>query len=309
MTPGIVTETAMAVLLGTTFGIGVCLLASLAPRVSAPSLSRRIAPYLRDVTDPRGLGPALSPVPTIREALAQALGRLARTIGGSSAVDRRLRQAGWGIDANTFRGRQLVWALAGLGAGGVIVVVVAMAGSLTPGAVLVAPVLAGVAAVLADTRLTWAARARTRRIEEELPTVLDFLALCLSAGEGIVDSLRRVGAVGSGELTAELRTTMLAVGTGQPLPEALLSLGKRLDVPALSRSLDHLVAALERGAPLAQVLHAQAADAREEAKRALIEQSGRKEILMLIPLVFLILPLSVLYAVFPGVFLLRLGIG
>ncbi len=30
---------------------------------------------------------------------------------------------------------------------------------------------------------------------------------------------------------------------------------------------------------------------------------------MLLPLVFLILPLSVLFAVFPGVFILRLGIG
>jgi tight adherence protein C len=30
---------------------------------------------------------------------------------------------------------------------------------------------------------------------------------------------------------------------------------------------------------------------------------------MLIPLVFLILPLSVIYAVYPGVFMLRLGLG
>ncbi|MCS3844797.1 hypothetical protein HDC95_003103 [Microbacterium sp. AK031] len=30
---------------------------------------------------------------------------------------------------------------------------------------------------------------------------------------------------------------------------------------------------------------------------------------MLLPLVFLILPLSVLFAVFPGLFILRLGLG
>ena len=30
---------------------------------------------------------------------------------------------------------------------------------------------------------------------------------------------------------------------------------------------------------------------------------------MLVPLVFLILPLSVIYAVYPGVFMLRLGLG
>ena len=46
-----------------------------------------------------------------------------------------------------------------------------------------------------------------------------------------------------------------------------------------------------------------------DRQRRLIEQAGRKEIYMLIPLVFLILPLSVLFAVFPGIFMLRLGIG
>ena len=51
-----------------------------------------------------------------------------------------------------------------------------------------------------------------------------------------------------------------------------------------------------------------AIDAREDAKRALIESAGRKEILMLLPLVFLILPLSVLFAVFPGIVMLKLGI-
>jgi tight adherence protein C len=309
MTPGMLTESALAVLLGVTLGVGACLLISLAPRVSAPTLSRRLAPYLRDVLDPVGLGPAASPVPTIRDGVRDALSRVAGMFGGSDALARRLAQAGRSIDPTVFRVRQLLWGVAGLGVGGVLVVALALAGRMTTVAALVPLVCAAAAAVLADARLTWAASARVRRIEEELPTVLDFLALCLSAGEGILDSLRRVGDVGSGELTAELRATVLSVGTGATLPDALTALGRRLQVVPLTRALDHLVAAIERGAPLAQVLQAQATDAREEAKRVLIEQAGRKEIVMLIPLVFLILPLSVLFAIFPGVFMLRLGIG
>ena len=61
--------------------------------------------------------------------------------------------------------------------------------------------------------------------------------------------------------------------------------------------------------PAQRVFATQAADAREDAKRTLIERAGRKEIYMLFPLVFLILPLSVLFAVFPGIFMLRLGLG
>ena len=102
---------------------------------------------------------------------------------------------------------------------------------------------------------------------------------------------------------------MVAVGTGSSLPESLAALARRLEIPSVSRCVDQLVAAIDRGAPLADVLHAQALDAREDAKRGLIERAGRKEIYMLVPLVFLILPLSVLFAVFPGIFMLRLGIG
>ena len=58
--------------------------------------------------------------------------------------------------------------------------------------------------------------------------------------------------------------------------------------------------AIERGTPLADVLRAQAVDVREVGKRALLEAGGRKEISMMVPVVFLILPVTVLFALFPG---------
>ncbi len=308
--PLALTQLATAVVLGGAFGAGVCLLMSLTPRWGAPSLSRRIAPYIRDVTDPRGTTvwapPALSGGATAWAALRV---RFAEMLGGTEGVSRRLRQAAWSPEVAAFRGRQLAWGVGGVLAGGVLLVVLALTGRFIPGAVLLPPVLGLAGVVGCDLWLTRAARRRTGRVEEELPTVLEFLALCLSAGEGLLDSLRRVGTVGVGDLTAELRAVVLAVGTGSSLQDALTRLSSDLQVPALSRSIDHLVAAIDRGAPLAQVLQAQAGDAREDARRILIEQAGRKEIVMLIPLVFLILPLSVLFAVFPGVFMLRLGVG
>ncbi len=83
-----------------------------------------------------------------------------------------------------------------------------------------------------------------------------------------------VGEVGSVVLTGELRAAVLASGTGSSLPDALLSVSKSLDVPALARAIEHLVAAMDRGAPLAHVLQEQAVDAREDAKRGLLEHGG-----------------------------------
>lgn len=303
-------DLAYAIVLGTALGAGVCLLMSLAPRWGAPSLARRIAPYIRDVMDARGLdvtAPGGMGSPFAWSAFAQR--RLARLAGGDAALDRRLHRAAWTIDAARFRGRQLAWAIAGLALGGGSVVALVLVGRGSPVLGLLPPVAAIGAALAYDASLTRAARARAARIEEELPTVLEFLALCLSAGEGILDSLRRVSEVGAGELTNELRGVVVAVGTGSPLSESLTRLAAGLEIAALTRAIDQLVAAIERGAPLAHVLQAQALDAREDAKRALIERAGRKEIYMLFPLVFLILPLSVLFAVFPGIFMLRLGLG
>lgn len=303
---------AAAVVLGGVFAAGAFLLLSLMPRWSAPGLTRRIAPYIRDVTDPKGTSlPTLPAMPSVdlREVIRGLSLRIARLLGSSAVVELRLHQAAWRPDAVAFRGRQLVAAVIGVVVGGTIAVLAVVLARPSP-AMWVLPVLGGILGVVAcDLVLSRAAHIRMSRVEEELPTVLEFLSLCLSAGEGILDSLRRVAAAGRGELTAEFRRVVVAVDTGATLPDALGRMASDLDIPALRRAADQLTAAIERGAPLAHVLQAQAGDARESAKRTLIEQAGRKEIYMLLPLVFLILPLSVLFAVFPGIFMLRLGIG
>jgi len=299
------TEVALAIVLGGAFASGLVLVATRIPRLAAPTLSRRIAPYLRDIADPRGLTP-LAPVPGDWRVRRD---RLMASVGGAARLEHRLRQAGWTQDAAGFRARQLTWVVVGGLLGGVVVVILTVSGRLTPGAAVLPPVLALSAAALVDFRLTAAARRRRTRVEEELPTLLEFLSLCLAAGEGLRDALHRVGEIGSGELTVEIRRAVLDSGTGSNLSDALLALGRRLDVPALSRAIEHLVAAIDRGAPLAGVLQAQAGDAREDAKRSLIEQAGKKEIAMLFPIVFLLLPMSVLFAVFPGIVMLRLGVG
>jgi tight adherence protein C len=309
-----VTALAVAVLLGGCLGLGALGILSRLPRWRAATLQVRIAPYVRDVVAdaalPQGVLPTAGTLPASGRTLWQRTRyRFARLLGGGDVLKQRLAQAGSAIEPVDFRGRQLGWGLAGLGFGAAAVVALALTGRLSIPASTI-PLLAGAAAMVAyDMSLSARVKARRTRLTDELPTTLEFLALCLSAGEGFLDSLRRVAGVGSGELTGELRRVVLAAGTGSPLADALGEMAGRLQIPGLSRAVDQIVAALEHGAPLAAVLHAQAADSREDAKRTLIEQAGRKEILMLLPLVFLILPLSVLFAVYPGLFILRLGLG
>jgi tight adherence protein C len=161
--------------------------------------------------------------------------------------------------------------------------------------------------VARDYLLTRQATRRMARMSKELPTVLEFLTLSLSAGEGILDALRRVARISRGALAQELGGVIAEVNVGLPLADSLGRLASQLDLPAFSRCVAQLIGALDRGTPLADVLRAQAQDSRDEAKRELIEVSGKKEVAMLVPLVFLILPTTIVFAIFPGIFVLQLG--
>ena len=160
-----VTELALAIVLGTAFGLGACFVLARAPRIGAPSLSRRIAPYVRDVVDPRGVVVDGGGLPawdagTIGRRLADALGRV---VGSSEAIERRLRQAGWRVDVTTFRARQLGGALAGFAAGGVFAVALVLLGR-GGAASLLLPVVGGAIAYFGcDVWLSRAASARLSR--------------------------------------------------------------------------------------------------------------------------------------------------
>ena len=137
--------------------------------------------------------------------------------------------------------------------------------------------------------------------------MLEFLTLSLSAGEGLLDALRRVARTGSGELAREFGRVLAEVNSGVPLPDALTSSASAIGLPSLTRTVDQLVGALDRGTPLTDVLRAQAQDSRDDAKRALLEAAGKKEVAMLVPLVFLILPVTIVFAIFPATLVLQLG--
>jgi tight adherence protein C len=134
----------------------------------------------------------------------------------------------------------------------------------------------------------------------DFPVVADLLALAVTAGEAPIDAIQRVCRLTRGELTRDLAATLDEARAGAAVVSALSALSQRTTLDPLSRFVDGLVVAIERGTPLADVLHAQAADVREHSKRALLDAGGRKELQMMVPVVFMILPVTVLFALYPG---------
>jgi tight adherence protein C len=305
----------LSVLLGLVLGLGLWLVSSAVPRIGRPRLVERVAPYVADLSpEARAMLARRSsdPTPVLGFVVGPALRRLravvAEWLGGNEVIAKRLRQSGSTATVERFRAGQLAWAAAAFAIASVLAIAAPTFSGL-PAIVRIAfPLMAAaLGAALRDWLLQRSARRRLSRISSELPTVLEFLTLSLTAGDGMLDAIRRVANAGSGEIPGEFARVVTAVGTGVPLGQALAELRDGLDHPALSRALDQVLGALERGAPLAGVLRSQAGDARDEAKRTIIELAGRKEIAMLVPLIFLILPVTVAFALFPGYLVLQAG--
>lgn len=68
-----------------------------------------------------------------------------------------------------------------------------------------------------------------------------------------------------------------------------------------------LQVAINRGSPLLQVIQNQVLSINKEIHTDLLRRSGQKEIALLIPVVFLILPISILFAVWPSIYSLNLS--
>ncbi len=299
-------------LLGFIFGLGLVVVWVRLPRNRRHGLAARVLPYLRDTPVPSRLlrderGSA-GVVGVLARPLVHDLGRgLERVMGGRATVHSRLLRAGSAPDVDRFRAEQVLWGVAGAVAGAAFGVVAVLArGSSVGPVVLLTLIGSGLGVTARDQLLSVRATRRERRMLAEFPTVAELLALAVGAGEGAVGALDRVCRLSRGELADELRRCLADARAGANLPTALHGLADRTALPGLRRFVDGVVVAVQRGTPLADVLRAQAQDVREEGRRALMEAGGRKEIAMMVPVVFLILPVTVLFAVFPGFSLFRL---
>ncbi len=150
------------------------------------------------------------------------------------------------------------------------------------------------------------ARARARQsrerreIDQQVPVLADLLALAVSAGATPMAALARSAAVLPGALSRRLGECLGRMRTGTPLADALAALAVDAGVPSLTRLAEAVAQAHARGTPLTEVVRAQAADARAEERRGLLETAGRKDVAMLVPIVFLVLPTVIVIAIFPG---------
>lgn len=264
-----------------------------------------LASRLNEVRRPEGVVDRQS-TRWVRRRWTQVIEAIGST---STSVERRLELLGGTQTLPQFRLQQVIATLVAMSTlGAVTALLIArftVSGVVTVVLSLVIGALTGVA--LWDQLLTVRSQQRQRLIDSQVPDMSDLLALAVGAGESIPGALSRVSALAASELSVEISRTVSELMLGKPTSQALTQLAERNDSPSLSRLCQTMVTAIERGSPLALVLHDQAQDIREYNRQRLMEEGGRREIFMLFPVVFLILPITVLFALYPGLAALRIG--
>lgn len=232
-------------------------------------------------------------------SLEKASLRSIQKFGDRTSVRSKLTELGYSaeIDYENFRYKELIISSS-------ITFVILLFGIFrdVPLTAILPVLIIGISAsiLLIERNLTTRVKKYREGIEEEFPTIIEMLTLSISAGESPLSSFQRVSNRGSGVLVSHLRTVVEDVSQGVPFEEALDALGRRMHSLNVRRFIDSIVVALSRGASLVDVLQSHAEEAQSMQRNRVTAVAAKAEMAMMIPVVFLILPISILFALWPS---------
>lgn len=133
------------------------------------------------------------------------------------------------------------------------------------------------------------------------------LSVAFDSGLGVLAALDRVMRNARGLSASKFKRLLSSLELGSNLWEELSELRRSAKDSAVGELVLKLQVALQFGAPLADQLSKLAKSNRAVVAQKLQEQAARNENLMLLPLVFLILPITVVFAVFPSMQYLQIN--
>jgi len=148
-------------------------------------------------------------------------------------------------------------------------------------------------------------RASNRRTEilNGFPDTLDLMLVCVEAGLGLDASFNRVGSeiVTSHPLLAELFASVsLELRAGRSREQALRGLARRTAVPEIGAFVTLIVQSDKLGASISQALKIYASEMREGRRMRAEEKAHRIPVLLSVPLVACLLPVTVSVLMLPA---------
>ncbi len=159
------------------------------------------------------------------------------------------------------------------------------------------------------SRIDRAVEERRARMEIELYTINQQLALRVRIGGGVVSAVRQLVERGRGAVVGELREAMRMIQGGMPASQAFWRLAEMTPEAHAARMYQLLASAEERGSDLADALLAMSEDIREDRREALRVLATKRRAAMLVPIVGLLAPIMILFVGAPLPWIVFRGLG
>jgi len=295
----------LLVLSGLAAWLGCTLLLSCLRAVRRISLTERLRPYApaagRERT-PRSLLSADSFREVVRPVAELGGGRIARVVGVTEDLARRLHRVHADLDPTAFRLRQVGASVGAFGAGSVAALLLPVPPSLGLLVVLGAPALAF---LVIEQRLAQQSARWQHRVFVEIPVVSEQLGMLLSSGWSLGTSLQHLADRGGGACSRDLARVCQRIQQGLAEHAALQEWSDEVQVPAVRR-LVAVLALSHDATDLGALVAEEARSARRDAHRRLLEAIERRTQQVWIPVTVATLVPGVLLLAVPFLQALRL---
>ena len=139
-------------------------------------------------------------------------------------------------------------------------------------------------------------------INEELVNILQMLSIMISAGESPMMALRYISQRSVGYIPRLIAQSFSKYESGRNLAQTLEQIAIATGSSQVRRLTNSIQIAIQRGTPILDVLNNQVQSLNKQINLALLKKSGKSEITLLIPVVFLILPVSISFAIWPSIY-------
>jgi Flp pilus assembly protein TadB len=143
-------------------------------------------------------------------------------------------------------------------------------------------------------------RAMGEEFDGELPTQIQLLTVLISSGISPARAIALLSMRSNSISCEKFAEVVRDIEDGESVVEALDKLVQRNQSLVLRRFITSLILGIERGSSLTPILISQVRDSRLASKSETLKRAGKAEIALLIPVVFLILPISILFALWPS---------
>lgn len=151
---------------------------------------------------------------------------------------------------------------------------------------------------------TQIANRRYAQEQMQLADVTAAFALLLENGLPVTVAIRWLRPRLSGFWNENFDLLVANLDLGADLVEELEALAGRIEIAELEEFSQKLQLSIVRGSPVAHQISQLSESMRQQLIKNLTRKAGQNETKMLIPTIFLILPVTVLFAIFPSVLVL-----